>query len=177
MMKITEKDLYKFVFYSDELSSDKLDFIKSNMSKFKASINLLLNIKENINNDIPFNTLKNVYDKIDEHENDQQIILEPVSNEVDSEYLVLAADSPSTEPLISSKTFQDSKSKFLAKVIFNNECNKIYIFPRNKKPYNNLELTLSPSQDSYLINLKDTPLIIEPKQNIDKITLDLSKSF
>lgn len=172
-MEIKEKDLYKFVFYSSELSRIKFEFIKNNIEQFKAEIELLSGIKENLNETFSDDILDKIHDKIAEQETDFQIILEPIKKEEDSKYLILAADSPKSEQLVNSQTFQDLTNKFLAKVISTNDSNKIYIFQNNNKLISDIKITLHPSLDSYRMKINDSPYIVKPKQNIDKISIDL----
>ncbi len=174
-MEIREKDLYKFVFYSSELSRDKFEFIKKNIEQFRAEIELLAEIKGNLNETFSDDILNKIHDKIAEQETDNQIILEPIKKEEDSKYLILAADSPKSEQLVNSQTFQDLKNKFLAKVITTKDSNKIYIFQKNISLNSNINVTLHPSLDTHKMKVNDLPCIITPKQNIDKISIDLIK--
>lgn len=172
-MEVTEKDLYKFVFSPNELSSSKFEYISSNIEQFKAEIELLSEIKENLNETFSDDILDRIHNKIAEKETENQIILEPIKKENDSKYLILAADSPKSEQLVNTQTFQDLKNKFLAKVISTNDSNKIYIFQKNRPISSNINITLHPSLDTHSMKVNDLPCIITPKQNIEKIFIDL----
>ena len=171
MLRITEKDLFTYVFYSDNLSEDKRNLIISNLDKFTAELDLLKNIKAGLNEPVPKSILERIHKKIDYIENKNIYLLEKIETITDSEYLILAADSPEKNASPKTETFVDSNNKFMCKIISTNEANKIYIFSNLDDEDLEFDITIFPSKENYIVNNKDMPIVLSPKQIINQMKL------
>lgn len=174
MFTITEKDLFTFIFYSDNLSKDKRTFIKSNLEKFNDELELLRSIKANLEQPLPRTILERIHEKIDSFENKNGFLLEKINSISDSKYLILAADSPNNNLSPKTETFVDSKNKFMCKIISSNVSNKIYLFSNLPDEFLEFDITLLPSKENFIVNKKDMPILLSPKQIINRIRLRIA---
>ncbi|MCB0731782.1 MAG: hypothetical protein KDC88_12180 [Ignavibacteriae bacterium] len=174
MENISEKDLYKFVFYPEDLDKKVYDFIKLNFEKYKSQIDLLQSIKSNVEQEVSDDILDKIYKKIDEQTKSNEIILEKIKRKSDIDYLVLAADSEIKAKTITTDTFTDLKSNYIGKIINNDNYNKIFIFSKQMNKFFDFSITLYPSKDKIYSNSNDQPIFIQPKQNITKIKLEIN---
>lgn len=173
MQSITEKDLYLYIFYPDQLDEEKSKFIDQNINLFSSEIELLNEIKKNINSRVDPTIIDKINEKISaplptviELKKDNAII--------QSNPFVLAADSPKSKFIQNTDTFKDSNNLYLAKVINSAIDNKIYIFQNSDDEPLEIKITILPSDDTFHTNLGDQPIIISPPQIIEKIILQIN---
>ncbi len=76
MEYISEKDLYMFLFYPENLSEEKKSFIELNSKKFETEIELLRNMKKNLEAFDSDSVIGDIYEKIDNQISSDVIILE-----------------------------------------------------------------------------------------------------
>jgi hypothetical protein len=171
MIRITEKDLFTFVFYSDNLSKEKRNLINSNLDKFINELDLLKDIKVGLKEPLPKSILERVHKKIENFENKNVYLLEKIETVSNSEYLILAADSPEKITSPKTETYVDSNNKFMCKVISTNETNKIYIFSNLDDEDLEFDITIFPSKENYIVNKTDMPIVLSPKQIINQMKL------
>lgn len=173
MIRITEKDLFTFVFYSDNLSEEKRLLINENLDMFNAELDFLHNLENNLGQTIPNSILDRIHEKIDSFEVKNNHILEKIENDSDSEYFILAADSPDNMLLPKTETFVDTGKKYMCKIISTTESNKIYLFSNDSNSFLEFKITLLPSKESFIVNKKDMPVIISPKQIVNQVKLNV----
>ena len=171
MIKLSEKDLFTFVFYSENLSEEKRNLIESNFDKFASELELLKGIKEAIKEPLPKSILERIHEKITNLENENYYVLEKIETISDSEYLILAADSPQKIASPKTETFVDSNNKFMCKIISTSEANKIYLFSNLDNEIQEFDITLYPSKENLIVSKEDMPIILSPKQIINQIKL------
>lgn len=171
MVQLTEKDLFTFVFYPDNLSEKKRVKINNNLNLYKAEIEFLNNMKKSLSQNVPKSIIDKIHEKINNFENNNDYLLEKIIKSSDLEYLVLAAESPNNIHLTKTDTFVDSKNRFLCKVISKADLNKIYLFSNVSDEFSEFRITLLPSKQNFTVNSKDMPVIISPKQFIEQIKL------
>jgi hypothetical protein len=173
MIEITEKDLYKFVFYPEQLSDEKRDYIISNYSVYEDLIDELNSYKDNLDLDVSDEILENINEKIDAAQSEDTIVLSRIERNANLNQLRIAADSPRPSEYTRTETFVDPDNQFLAKVIQHKERTKVFILPKDETGVFEIKLTLFPSNEVYHTNIKDMPLILDPIQNINSIHLSI----
>ena len=57
MFRITEKELFTYIFYPDELSEDIFNYISKNISKFSREIEMLAQLKKILDEEVPENVM------------------------------------------------------------------------------------------------------------------------
>ncbi len=170
-MNITEKDLFKFVFYKSELPQKKQNFITENLDKFSSSIKFLTEIKSQSEIELSPSIMGRIHDLIANQYLKKEFVLTPVITEDCSDYLTLAADSNSKECDENSRTFTDPGNNYMVKVISEGTENKLFLFSRDKNVNSDLSLTIYPSNEKHLINKSSSNIILLQKQRIDKIII------
>jgi hypothetical protein len=173
MINLTEKDLFTFVFYSDNLSEEKRNLINNNIEKFRSELELLNGLKAALKEPVKKSILDRIHEKIDNFENQNLHVLEKIKTISDSDYLILAADSPEkiTSPI--TETFVDPNNKFICKIISDNRTKKIYLFSSLDNKDQEFDITIFPSKENFIVNKKDMPILLSPRQIINQIKLRL----
>lgn len=178
-MQITEQDLFTFVFYPQELGKDKFEYISKNIDLFDAEIQFLNEIMKNKSMEIEPELFDRLLSKINSINKSTIIHLLKTKNleDIHQEKFVLAAASPTLKKTFQSDTFVDEGSKFMVKMLSNEKFNKIFVLERNNNELKNIKLTVFPSGESYSLKTNREPLIIEPRQRIDDISLVSYEEF
>lgn len=170
-MDITEKDLYKFVFYNSELSVDKQNFIRDNLDKFSSSIELLSEMKSQLEMEVSPIIMGRIYDLIADQYPKEEFVLSPVNIENSHDYNILAADSTPIECNNLTQTFSDRGNNYLVKVVSEESQDKLFLFPKDRKINSVLSLTIYPSNEEYLLDKNSSSYLLLKKQKIDKIVI------
>lgn len=170
-MNITEKDLYKFVFYKSELPVEKQDFIKENLDRFSSSIKILNEIKTQLELEVNPKIIDKIHNLIASQSQEEEIVLTPIRFDNCTDYLVLAADSKSTESNINPQTFTDSGNRYMVKIVSEDTENRLYLFKSANMGKTNLSLTVYPSNEKYSLEGENSNSILLKKQKIEKIVI------
>lgn len=172
-MSINEKELFLFVFYPDKLSRENFEYINNNKKVFNEELGLLNSLKIMENESVSDIILQKIYHKIKEKQNRNLIELnKDLNSNDDLSRLVLAADSPTLDRVSQTETFRDKDSHYLIKVISNNDSNKLFIFNDENAELRDFTITIKPSGNTYKIDSSTEPLLIQPKEIIEKISLE-----
>lgn len=170
-MNITEKDLYKYVFYNSELPENKRDFISNNLDKFSDALDLLKEIESNLESDVSSVIMDRILGLIEAQNPRVEFVLKPLKVQNFQDHFMLAADSASVEFNNLTQTFVDSGNNFLIKVVSVENENKLYVFPREKSVNVDLSLTIYPSNEKHLVDKSSSSYILVNKQKIEKIVI------
>lgn len=167
-----ERDLFNYIFYPTILSEERKNYILNNLVLFKREIELLSSIKSSLTEKITESVRKQIINKIKSFNRKTEIKLCKINyGGVDSDNLVLAADSPKLERKMRADTYIGSDSRFLIKIITNENENKIFVFNENISEMENIKIRIKPSNDIFSFNSTDNPLIIKPKKEISDISI------
>lgn len=175
-MIISEKEIFTYVFFSEKLSKQTLNYINSHLNLFEDEISFLSKILLEAQSKINPQILDSIKEKINYYSFKNTIRLQKKNNTRKNitGSLVLAADSIRNENIVETETYIDKDSNFIAKVIKNSDSNKIYLFPKENFEFNIIELYIIPSFESHKIYQRIEPITISTKQNIDEIIIKLS---
>jgi hypothetical protein len=174
MIKISEKDLFNFVFYPNELIKDKYNFIAENFEIFSTELKMLKELHENLKIPLDESISKKLEEIINSHLENKEIILvkEQIRNEFKSNDFLLAAASTHIHQN-KTETFIDAENRYLAKIIFNTVDNKLFVFSNHMSVNQNIKVKLLPSNTTLFCNLNDFPLSIPQTENVDQIVINL----
>ncbi len=174
MIHITEKDLFTFVFYTDQIQKSKYDFILANLDKFSSELELLIETNAAIDTPLDPTIIKKIEDIIKFEFDYTEIILvkEQKRNDFHSNDFLLAAASIHAHKN-KTETYIDSQNRFLAKIILNQNENKLFLFAKNQQEDQSIKLKLLPSNNTIIGKMKDFPLLIPQNEYVDKIILNL----
>ena len=174
MIRISEKNLFTFIFYPDQLQKVKYDFIQANLDKFSSELNLLVEIHSELNSPIDPNISQKINEIIETNFKYDEVILvkEQKQNEFHSNDFLLAAASTHTHQN-KTETFIDSQNRFLAKIIFNTIENKLFLFSSSQNENKKIKLKFLPSNTTMICKMNEFPLSIPQSESIEKIVLIL----
>ncbi len=173
-MKITEKDLYNYVFYPESLSSQSYKYISNNLEKFQEEIKLLTELKLSLENPIDSDRIvSKIKEKIEQFEVSNNIKLN-ISLADDSNYLTPDDINLSDAELnFSTNIFTDKSSKFLAKITTKNNETSILISCKDQIELLDFAITIEPSNETFKIDNSSEPLILKPARTITGIIIHL----
>ncbi len=167
--KITEEDIFKYVFYLESLDAEKKSFINDNYSKYVQEIEFCREMKSEEEIELPQIIIDKLLSRI--CENSKIITLYPQIEKKNEQKMFLAAASNTEEYQISSLTLIDKNSDYLIKILNYNQHSEIFVFSNDFSPINKFNLTILP-QSLKLSNEDSAKLITTEKlANIEKIEL------
>ena len=151
-MEITEEDIFKYVLFPDEIEIGKKEFIHANENLFSGQIEfcqafLQASSNEEINIQSK-NAVARIFSRI------KVIELLPFINKKlprNNTLTFAAATTEVANKQSESITYTDENSKYLVRVISNNDKNTLYFFSKDKNQQQKLKLTLIPSNEIYHI--------------------------
>ncbi|MFZ1291391.1 MAG: hypothetical protein WAR79_14950 [Melioribacteraceae bacterium] len=174
MQKITENDLFKFVFYPETLSKNKYDFINDNKQIFKNDLDFLQNLNVELQTQLSDSLVEKLNKRIAALNNVKTIVLKPDKNynKLSKDEYCLAAASTNNNEQTNCKTFKDQDNFYLLKLIFGKTANKLYLFTKDVVENKKIEITFLPSNSKILIETNELPISFEENENINQIVLN-----
>ena len=160
-MKITEQDIFNYVYYPEKLEHRVIEYIDLNKILFKEQIEFCKNTLSELNKIKP--------------ESDNIITLKklpPLKIEQKPSYY-LAADSVSLEKSIKTEPFISAENNLIAKVISYNDKTKIFILNEKNDTIKNFKLIIKPSNLSYDINNNSEPIELPAGLEIESIDIEI----
>ena len=171
--EVTENDIFKYVFYPDDLSDKLRHYIKINKLVYQDQIDLMTTMKDQLNTPLEKSLLDKIHKRIDEYNRSEIIVLKKVVINHQQNHYILAADSVDREEPLLTETFKDDEEQYLAKVITTNGKNKIYILSKDPKIELEFILKLYPTEDEFRGSSNDQPIVVIPKQKIEEIEIQI----
>ena len=163
--RITEQDIFNYIFYPDVLETDKKNYLDVHRQDFSEQIDFCIEL----------NKTDNVKEEMLEPAQQQVRIIQlyPVRLSINNNnnQLTLAAGSSELSKRIETKTFTDDNSQFLVRLVAADGEKKLYIFSKNKE-FKEAKLTIFPSQKSFRISSFDLPIKIDNLEEIEKISIE-----
>jgi len=162
---ISEQDIFNFVFYPDQLSIEKKEYLNCHIDEFKEQIDFCMALKQT--------TVQPEKGKeISKHD---FVIVELLPIKLitlnNNNYLTLAAASAELSKKIETKTFMDSNSQFLVRIVSTEDEKKLYVFSK-EKCLEDVKITLFPSEKCYRINPVESSIVIDKTEEIEKISIE-----
>ncbi len=174
MQKITENDLFKFVFYQETISKNKYDFINGNKQIFKDELDFLQNLNVELQTQLSDSLVEKLNKRIAALNNVKTIVLKPDKNynKLSKDEYCLAAASTKNNEQIKCETFKDQDNFYLLKLIFGKTANKLYLFTKDVVENKKIEITFLPSNNKILVDTNELPISFEENENINQIVLN-----
>ena len=174
-MEIKEEDIFKYVLFPDTISPDKKELIHSNENLFSEQIDFckaFLGISTSkIDNELSKNAVDRILNKI------KVIELLPVKAKSllkESSPLLAAASVEIANKKSESITFTDEESKFLIRLIRNDNKNTLFFFSKKENDFRKYKLTLLPSNESYNLSSPSEMIEIDNTQIVQKILIEVN---
>lgn len=173
MINITEKDLYDYIFDQEKLTHDKIRYIELNTVLYNHDLDLLNELKENLINSVDELIVAKINEKIGNYSSNNQITLKKRIINTNLESLSNKIDFNETETSFIKDSYWDESNIILGKVVSTKDDCKIYIYSNLFKEIKDLKLTLYPSGDNHYSSSANLPLIINPRETIDEIIVQI----
>lgn len=166
-IKISEEDIFKFVFNPESLKDEVKVYIQTNVELFSEEISYCIQLK----NDFAENQLQHNNKKIESINLKQIIELFPNEIKVNpNQGVVLAAASEKVHHVKKHISFSDSEENFLIRVVDVQSKCMLYFFSKDTN-LSKIRIKIFPSENEYYINNIKKPIEIQPEAEIQKITL------
>lgn len=172
-MEIKEEDIFKYVLLPDTLNSDKKEFIHSNENLFSEQIDFckaFLRISTSkIDNELSKNSVDKILSKI------KVIELLPVESKStfkENSPLMAAATIDFAYKKSESITYVDEESKYLIRILNNDNKNTLFFFSKSENDVRKFKLTLLPSNVSYHISSPTQMIELDNAQNVERILIE-----
>lgn len=169
-MDISEKDLYKYIMYPEQLEHEKFEYIKSNKEDFKSQLDLLEQLKESIQTDVPPNIVNNIINKINDPAEKTFELFKVDKFKNNSEYSLVSEshvdyNTPNTYYL------EDSESQVQLKIDIFNSKSVVSLFCSFDVEDSELLLKFLPSNYEMVINYDEQPITINKILEFNSIQL------
>lgn len=173
-MKVTEKDIFNFVFFTDLVREEIKSFLYS-IEGSNDEIAFYKELKNSIAEELRQNLKLKLFNKIIFNNMDNVIQLYPVE-EVKKKSLgtVLAAASLEETPKIITRTFYDYEKSFIIKVINYEKHSKIFVFSTQQEVLKNFDIVIQPQNQRFHIHDNLIPLELDFQINADSIKLEFN---
>lgn len=173
-MKVTEKDLFNFVFYHHLVMEEMRDFLSSIESNNEVIL-FYKALKSEITKEVPLSLKKKLSNKLAFYKLDNLIVLYPVEEiKKKKNNFTLVAASPEKTPKIITRTFYDEDKLYIIKVINSEKNSKIFVFSTQQEVLKNFDLIIQPGNETYHINDNIIPLELDHQINADSIKLEFN---
>lgn len=170
-----EEDIFKFVFYPDELDAAKKNYLRLNENLFREQVEFCKSILTLQDNYAIKLKSKEISERILQKIN--AVFLFPVKGKKSfmEKQVTLAAATTIAVKQSEAITFSDINSKFLVRLIEKDKKRFLYLFPKEDKTSYIYKITLYPSKKTYQINGPAEPVEIDGEESIQKILIEEDK--
>jgi hypothetical protein len=174
-MIIDEQDLFAYVFFPENLETDKKQAIESDEA-LKESIVFYKQLKLNSESGPSSDIKKKLAEKISAYKLADIVELYPLRDLVpqNKNGIRLAASTKELTSKTTTKTFVDSDKEYLIKVMNYGTETKVFVFSTKNEIVRNFDLIIEPQKLTYHLEDNSEPLIVPHHVNAEKIQLKLS---
>lgn len=172
-MKITERDIFNFVFYPELVKEEIKEFLHT-IENNSDSIAFYKELKSELENSIPKDIKNKIADKIKSYLPINIIELHPLREpEIKKENgsRLAAASITELKPKMTTKTFVDNEKEYLIKVLNYGETTKVFVFSTKDEIVKNFDIVIEPHHLKYHFEDNSEPLRIERSIEPEKIQL------
>lgn len=174
-MKITEREIFRYVFFRNMLSNAHILEIENN-ARFEEGLAYYYNLKEQLKSDLSSKTKAKLADNIPVYSYSESITLKPLFVKDESENIHLlkyaaASNSGKESPVI---TFASDKQDYFVRMHKSDEKFKIFIFSTLQEKLENIRLTFFPTQEEIVIKDNENPSQVFLSKFPDRIDMKLN---
>lgn len=172
-IKITEEDIYKFVFSPKTLEKDKFDYLTENRDRFKNEIALCTDLKESALEKDADSLTNSIIERISSHK--RTLLLPQLSKSNEENGVKLAAASVTMTKRPDSMSFIDEEAKYVIRIVKTETDRLLYLFT-NDNSVKGYKIQLYPSEAVYQMADVSQPIEISEEDTISEILIeDLNK--
>lgn len=175
-MKITERDIFNFVFFRDNLSAEKVNYLK-NSKNFIQEIDFYLSLKKSFDEELSEVVKQRIAEKIPIYVPSKIFFLFPVeqqSKKRTNSKSVLAAATSEVSSEVHVKTFIDETNRYLIRLLNYENSSKIYVFSTTDEVLKNYRIIIKPSEQIFEQIDNSSPIEIDWPVEAENIELQFN---
>lgn len=172
-MKITERDIFNFVFYP-ELVKEEIKAFLTTIEDDSDAIAFYKELKSDLENKITKDIQKKISNKIKSYRPLNIIELNPLKVsklKKQNGSRLAAASTTELKPKMTTKTFVDNDKEYLIKVLNYGDTTKIFVFSTKDEVVKNFDIVIEPQHLKYHLEDNSEPLKIESSIEPEKIKI------
>lgn len=172
-MKITERDIFNFVFYP-ELVKEEIKAFLTTIESSSEAIAFYKELKSDLENSITSGIKKKIASKIKSYFPINIIELHPLKEPTvkkENGSRLAAASTTELKPKMTTKTFVDNDKEYLIKVLNYGETTKVFVFSTKDEVVKDFDIVIEPHHLKYHLEDNPEPLKIERSIEPEKIQL------
>lgn len=174
-MKVTERDIFNFVFYPGLVSVEIKEFLTS-IEETSLEVIFYKELKSALAEETNPILKKKITNKIAAYKFENKITLYPMHEPLQKrkpEYLVLAAASEENKtPQIITKTFVDDGKDYLIKVLTYGSNTKVFVFSTHDEIVKNFNIIIEPQNLKFHLEDNTEPLKIDQAIEAEQVSLE-----
>lgn len=173
-MKVTERDIFNFVFFPGSLCDEIKAFLSAIEDTSEAVI-FYKEMKSALNEELSPLIKKKIAKRIEAYKSTNIIQLYPVE-EISKKRngIVLAAASVEEKPKIITKTYYDTDKTYIIKVINYTDNSKIFVFSTQQEVIKDFEIIILPENKKYHCNDNSLPLELSTPIEAESIQIEFN---
>lgn len=173
-MKITERDIFNFVFYPDMVKNEIKRFLTT-IEETTDAIIFYKELKYELHQPVSLSIKQKLAKKISAYKFSDIINLYPVEElKKKRNGLVLAAASEEEKPKIVTKTFYDADKTYIIKVINYISSSKIFVFSTQQEIIKDFEIIILPENKKYHCSDNSLPLELNTPIEAESIQIEFN---
>jgi hypothetical protein len=173
-LKITERDIFNFVFYPESFNADNKDILSS-IEENSEEINFYRELKNALTQPLQSQMKKKIAEKIEGYKLSNLIALYPLHEPLikhKTNYLILAAASEDNTPKMVTKTFVDDGKDYLIKLLTYGDKTKVFVFSTHDEIVKDFDIVIQPQNLRFHIEDNTEPLKIDQAIEAEQISLE-----
>ncbi len=175
-MKITEREIFDFVFFPENLPIDKVEYLK-NFNEFDDEIKFYHSLKASFEEELSEDIKQKLAERIPIYIPTKIFFLFPVKEvikEKNSDVTVLAAASPKEKPSVKAKTFIDESNHYLIRLLNFKDSAKIYVFSTTEEVLKDYKIVIRPSEQIFEQTDNSSPIELNSPIEAENIELQFN---
>lgn len=173
-LKVTERDIFDFVFYPD-LVREEIRLFLASIENSTDAIIFYKGLKSSLETPLDDNIRQKLAEKISAYQYKNVIQLYPVQElKKKRNGIVLAAASVEEKPKIITKTFYDADKTYIIKVINYSDNSKIFVFSTQQEVIKDFEIIILPENKKYHCNDNLVPLELSAPIEAESIQIEFN---
>lgn len=165
-IKISESDIFKFVFNRESLSKEKLDYLTQNHNLFEKEIKFCIELNSTIDSSVE--SITNAVVSQLRHQNITELYPRE-DYQVVEQGIKLAAASASVVPIKLPASFSDANLNYLIRLVPTINQLLLYFFLNKTEEKRQYRIKFMPSEKVYTISDPSKPIEILEEKEIQKI--------
>lgn len=175
-MKISERDIFNFVFFPAILSIEKRKYLES-IGIYNDEIRFYEELKKDLSDELSAEIKSKIAQRIPNYRFEKIFFLYPTyenNSKRKTDKSILAAASPINQTSITASSFVDEKNQFLIRILKSENKSKIYVFSTVDEVIKNFKIIIKPSGQVFEQQDNTHPICFDKQIEIENIELQFN---